>query len=79
MFVRGAFASGPSTSARSSRINSQLSHGFWMKSLTPRRMAATARSTDPHPVITTIGRRWSTAWTRATRSIPSRPEVVSLV
>ena len=33
-----------------------LSHGFWMKSRAPRRMASTASSTEPHAVITITGR-----------------------
>src|SRR5437667_4533349 len=32
-----------------------FSHGFWMKSRAPRRMASTASSTLPHAVITTTG------------------------
>ena len=33
----------------------RLSHGFCTKSRTPRRIASTAMSTEPQPVITTIG------------------------
>ena len=33
-----------------------FSHGFWMKSRAPRRMASTASPTLPHAVITMTGR-----------------------
>ena len=56
-----------------------LSHGFCTKSRAPRRMASTARSTLPHAVITTTGSVRSKAESRARRSIPSRPDVVSRV
>src|SRR5579864_8289804 len=55
-----------------------LSHGFWMKSRAPRRMASTASSTLPHAVITTIGILLSACCSRESRSIPSCPDVVSL-
>ncbi len=54
-----------------------LSHGFWMKSRAPRRIASTATSTDPHAVITTTGSDSSAVWMRLRRSSPSSPEVVS--
>ena len=59
--------------------NWTLSHGFCTKSRTPRRIVSTARSTDPHPVITTTGSELSSACTRESRSIPSVPDVVSPV
>ena len=56
-----------------------LSHGFWMKSRAPRRMASTAISTLPQAVITTTGSVGSSAWMRDSRFSPSSPEVVSRV
>ena len=56
-----------------------LSHGFWMKSRAPRRMASTASSTQPHAVITITGSVVSSVWMRLSRSRPSCPEVVSRV
>ena len=56
-----------------------LSQGFSMKSRAPRRIASTASSTLPQAVITTTGRVASRARIRASRSRPSRPEVVSRV
>ena len=54
-----------------------LSHGFWMKSRAPRRMASTASSTFAQAVITTTGIVLSNACSLANRSSPSWPEVVS--
>ncbi len=54
-----------------------FSHGFWMKSRAPRRIASTASSMLPQAVITITGREESTSWMRARRSRPSWPEVVS--
>ncbi len=56
-----------------------FSHGFWTKSRAPRRIASTASSTLPQAVITTTGSVASIAWSLASRSSPSRPEVVSRV
>jgi hypothetical protein len=68
-----------SISRRSVASRWALSHGFCTKSRTPRRIASTARSTLPQPVITITGSSRSSACTRASRSIPSRPDVVSPV
>ena len=54
-----------------------LSHGFWMKSRAPRRIASTARSTVPHAVITTTGIGVSSCCSRDSSVRPSSPEVVS--
>ncbi len=56
-----------------------FSHGFCTKSRAPRRIASTATSTLPQAVITTTGNVGSSAWRRDSRSMPSRPEVVSRV
>ncbi len=56
-----------------------LSHGFWMKSRAPRRIASTATSTLPQAVITTTGSVGSIAWMRDSRFSPSSPDVVSRV
>ena len=68
-----------SISVRTVLTSCSLSHGFCTKSCTPRRIDSTARSTEPQPVMTMIGRRLSRSWMRASRSMPSRPDVVSLV
>ena len=54
-----------------------LSHGFSTKSRAPRRMASTARCTDPQAVITTTGIDASASWMRRSSSSPSSPDVVS--
>ena len=54
-----------------------LSHGFWMKSRAPRRIASTATSTLPQAVITTTGSVGSMPWMRDSRFEPSSPDVVS--
>ena len=76
----------PSLSARRNAIwfratasTRALSHGFWMKSRAPRRIASTATSTLAHAVITTTGKVGSDAGIRASRSSPSCPLVVSRV
>ena len=56
-----------------------LSHGFWMKSRAPRRMASTAISTLPQAVMTTTGSVGSRPCVRDSRFRPSSPEVVSRV
>ena len=56
-----------------------LSHGFWMKSPAPRRIASTAKSMVAHAVMTITGGAPSSARTRASKSRPSCPEVVSRV
>jgi hypothetical protein len=50
---------------------------FWTKLFAPRRMASTAVSTLPQPVMTTIGRFGSHSRTRGISASPSRPDVVS--
>ncbi len=47
-----------------------LSHGFWMKSRAPRRIASTATSTEPHAVITTTGSDSSAVWMRGQQVEP---------
>ena len=54
----------PAISVRSSATSAALSQGFCTKSRTPRRMASTARSIEPQPVITTTGSDASSAWRR---------------
>ncbi len=55
------------------------SQGFWTKLFAPRRMASTAVSMLPQPVMTTTGSVASWLRTRSSSSRPSRPEVVSRV
>ena len=56
-----------------------LSHGFWMKSRAPRRMASTASCTLAQAVITITGRLLSMATISESSVRPSCPEVVSRV
>ena len=54
-----------------------FSHGFWIKSRAPRRIASTAISTLPHAVITMTGSSESRVCRALSRSSPSAPDVVS--
>src|SRR5207253_2889356 len=66
-----------STWVRSVASSRRLSHGFSMKSRAPRRIASTAPSMLAQAVITTTRGGASSAWSRASKSRPSAPEVVS--
>ena len=74
--LRSALAS--STCVRTIASSRALSHGFWMKSRAPRRIASTATSTLPQAVMTTIGSvRIDAPGSATAGSSPSSPDVVS--
>ena len=70
-----------STCVRSVASRRALSHGFWMKSRAPRRIASTATSTLPHAVITTTGSVASSAWSsrEEIEPLPARRRVARVV